>query len=195
MTTILNADFWSERYEKSETGWDVGEATLPIKQYLDQIENKGIKILFPGAGNAYEAEYAFKSGFHQTTILDFSPIPIQTFKDKNPEFPTDQIHIQDFFQHEGTYDLIVEQTFFCALEPVLRRAYAAKMQSLLVPKGKLVGVLFDKVFEKPGPPFGGSKKEYHALFSDHFDVKILEQCYNSIPPRTGAELFVLLQNR
>lgn len=195
MTTILNAEYWSERYMKSETGWDVGEATWPIKQYLDQIANKDIKILFPGAGNAYEAAYAFRNGFHHTNILDFSPIPIQTFKDQYRDFPTDQIHVQDFFEHEGRYDLIVEQTFFCALDPSLRGAYVRKMKSLLVPNGKLVGVMFDKIFDKTGPPFGGSKEEYLEHFSPLFEIKVLTSCYNSIPPRKGAEVFAIFQNR
>ena len=195
MMTKLNAEYWSERYLKSDTGWDVGEATLPIKQYLDQIQNKEIKILIPGAGNAYEAVYAFKNGFTNTHILDFSPIPIRAFQSRFPFFPADQIHLVDFFEHDGEYDLVLEQTFFCALDPSLRPAYVDKMRSLVSPNGKLVGVLFDKEFERQGPPFGGSKAEYERLFYPHFEIRKLEQCYNSIPPRMGAEVFAIFRNR
>lgn len=195
MSTKLNSEYWSERYLKSETGWDVGEATLPIKQYLDQIENKELKILIPGAGNAYEALYAFEKGFTKTHVLDFSPIPVEAFRSRYPFFPASQVHLGDFFAHEGEYDLILEQTFFCALEPGLRRRYVEKAKSLLAANGKLVGVMFDKEFEKQGPPFGGSKAEYEQLFSPHFEILKLEPCYNSIPPRMGAELFTIFRNR
>lgn len=195
MMSKLNAEYWSERYLKSETGWDVGEATLPIKQYLDQIENKEIKILIPGAGNAYEAVYAYGKGFFNTHILDFSPVPIKTFQNRFSFFPINQIHLGDFFEHDGKYDLILEQTFFCALDPSLRPAYVEKAKSLLTSNGKLVGVMFDKVFEKQGPPFGGSREEYRGLFSPQFEILKLESCYNSIGPRMGAEVFTILRNK
>lgn len=43
--------------------------------------------------------------------------------------------------------VLMEQTFFCAINPSLRKDYVAKMHELLAPNGKLVGVLFDKEFE------------------------------------------------
>jgi SAM-dependent methyltransferase len=94
----------------------------------------------------------------------------------------------DFFEHKGQYDLILEQTFFCALDPSFRSKYVEHMHQLLKPAGNLVGVLFNKEFEG-GPPFGGSKEEYEQLFSKHLHIKKMEPCYNSIPPRKGSELF------
>jgi hypothetical protein len=88
--------------------------------------------------------------------------------------------------------LILEQTFFCALEPSLRKAYAEKIHSILNLDGKLVGVLFNCEFEKQGPPFGGTKSEYLTLFESYFEVHKMEDCYNSIQPRKGNELFVIL---
>jgi SAM-dependent methyltransferase len=194
MMSKLDSEYWTERYLKSETGWDVGEATPPIKQYLDQIENKEIKILIPGAGNAYEAVYAFNNGFTNTHILDLSPVPIGRFKIRYPLFPVGQIHLGDFFEHDQQYDLILEQTFFCALDPSLRSGYAQKIKSILKPGGKLAGVMFDRLFERQGPPFGGSREEYLELFSPHFEIVKIESCYNSILPRVGSEVFTILKN-
>ncbi len=98
----------------------------------------------------------------------------------------------DFFQYEGPFDLILEQTFFCALSPALRKDYALKMHELLTPGGKLAGVLFDKDFGG-GPPFGGYAEEYRALFEPLFRIRTLAPCYNSIPPRAGTEVFILLE--
>jgi hypothetical protein len=47
------------------------------------------------------------------------------------------------------------------------------MASLLNPKGKLVGLLFDFPLTTEGPPFGGSTSEYLNLFSDKFNIKTL----------------------
>ena len=99
----------------------------------------------------------------------------------------------DFFEHSGQYDFIFEQTFFCALDPSLRERYVTKMNELLKPGGQLAGVMFNRVFEEDGPPFGGTKEEYEQRFSPFFDIKKMELCYNSILPREGNELFVRLQ--
>ena len=97
----------------------------------------------------------------------------------------------DFFSHQGTYDMIVEQTFFCAIDPDLRLHYVLRAVELLAQDGRLVGVLFDKSFEV-NPPFGGSKAEYVYLFEPFFTLKTMEACSNSIAQRQGSELFINL---
>ena len=66
------------------------------------------------------------------------------------------------------------------------------MASLLNKDGKLIGLLFDKVFEKQGPPFGGCPCEYKPIFEPYFVIKTMDECYNSILPRAKAELFINL---
>jgi thiopurine S-methyltransferase len=67
--------------------------------------------------------------------------------------------------------------------------YARKTSELLVENGKLVGVIFNRDFEG-GPPFGGTKEEYLNYFSIHFRRVEITECYNSIKPRMGTELFL-----
>ncbi|MDO8967056.1 MAG: SAM-dependent methyltransferase [Algoriphagus sp.] len=186
----LNENFWSSRYLTGTTGWDIGSPSPPLYQYLCQIDTKTLAVLVPGAGNAYEIAAAWNLGFKNIHLLDISLFPIKNFLDINPSFPTGQTHHQDFFEHQGRYDLILEQTFFCALDPELRPLYAKKMHELLKPGGRLVGVLFDKEFDKTGPPFGGKKEEYRGYFEPYFTFEKFEPCYNSIPERMGTELFI-----
>jgi hypothetical protein len=192
MTLSLNEQYWTSRYNQNSIGWDVGQVTFPIKQFLDQIDNKDLKVLIPGAGNAYEAAYAFESGFKNLHILDISKVPLNNFLEKNSDFPKDQVHHENFFDHLGKYDLILEQTFFCALPIVLRQDYVNKMYELLEANGQLVGVLFNRDFRNDSPPFGGSVVEYRKYFSDFFDIKTMEACYNSIHQRLGSEIFIRL---
>lgn len=127
------------------------------------------------------------------TLIDIAPLLTQTLAEKFKHSEKGRIKIitGDFFEHEGKYDLILEQTFLSALNPSLRPEYAAKMHQLLTPGGRLAGVLFNKHFDE-SPPYGGGEEEYRELFVPLFDIKVLAPCYNSIQRRAGSELFINL---
>lgn len=187
----LDQQYWNNRYQQKETGWDIGYPSTPLKEYIDQLDNKDIAILIPGCGNSYEAEYLLEKGFSNITLIDIAPSLTKKLEEKFAKELDKRIRIitGDFFEQQQQYDLILEQTFFCALDPSMREQYVQKMYELLKTGGKLVGVLFGRSFEG-GPPFGGSREEYERLFSKKFRIEILEACYNSIKPREGTELFV-----
>lgn len=185
----LNQTYWETRYQTHQTGWDLGAVSPPLKEYADQLADKSLNILIPGAGNGYEAEYLVETGFTDVTVLDLAPSPLAHLRERVGENGSLRLVQGDFFAHAGRYDLILEQTFFCALDPDLRPAYARKVHELLKPGGKLVGVLFNVDFENPGPPFGGSEDEYRTLFAPLFRLDVLETAYNSVKPRAGRELF------
>lgn len=186
----LTEQYWNNRYLTDDFSWDLGEVSLPLKTYIEQLDNKDLMILIPGAGNSYEAEFLFKKGFKNVHVLDFAKAPLQNIQQRIPNFPSKQLIQKDFFEHEVQYDLILEQTFFCAINPTLRKKYAEHMKQLLKPKGKLVGLLFNDALNTDKPPFGGNKDEYEAIFLPMFDIKIMETAYNSIKPRWGRELFI-----
>jgi len=190
----LNKEFWDQRYVSNDTGWDASHITTPIKHYFDQLDDKdkNLRILVPGCGNAHEAEYVFSSGFKNVFVADISAFPLENFKKRVPEFPAEQLLHVDFFLLKDSYDIIIEQTFFCALDPKLRPEYAAKTAELLKPGGRLVGVLFNDTLNNDKPPFGGTKEEYISYFRPYFEIKYFETCSNSIPPRAGRELFIYL---
>ncbi|WP_354668276.1 methyltransferase domain-containing protein [Winogradskyella psychrotolerans] len=187
----MNKDYWEERYLNHKTGWNIGYISPPLKVYFDQLENKTLKILIPGAGNSYEAEYLWNHGFKNVYVLDFAKQPLDNFKKRVPEFPQHQLLNTDFFELDDSFDLIIEQTFFCALNPSLRLNYVEQMRQLLNPEGKLVGLLFNLEFTKTGPPFGGNILEYQLLFNQAFKIKVLETSINSIKERQGNELFFI----
>lgn len=187
--------FWESKYEKNKTGWDIGEISKPLKTYIDQLDNKSLKILIPGGGNCYEAEYLHEQGFKNVHVIDIANQPLLNLKNRFPDFPEQNLINDDFFNQEGLYDLIIEQTFFCALNPTLRKSYVNKMYDLLNTKGKIVGLLFDFELTTEGPPFGGSIIEYIELFYEKFEIKVLERCYNSIKPRDGRELFFIAEKK
>jgi len=192
---FLTSEFWEEKYQLNKTGWDLGEVSPPIKAYIDQLTNKELKILIPGGGNSYEAEYLFQKGFQNVCVIDLSKTALENLKKRAPDFPSENLIHGDFFELQQSFDLIIEQTFFCAIDPSLRPKYALKMHEILCPKGKLVGLLFEAKLNEDHPPFGGTLDEYYTCFSPFFNFSRLENSYNSIESREGKELFFIFKKK
>jgi SAM-dependent methyltransferase len=191
-TNELNADFWNHRWKSGLTGWDIGYASPPLVEYMSQYEDKSVSILIPGCGNSYEAENLLSKSFNDITLIDISEELTNRLRERFKKTPQVKVIYEDFFNHVGQYDLILEQTFFCAQILERREEYVRHVASLLKRGGRLVGVLFNVDFGKEGPPFGGDENEYRKLFSGLFDIRVMSPCYNSIPPRAGSELFVVM---
>ncbi|MCY7349854.1 MAG: TPMT family class I SAM-dependent methyltransferase [Cytophagaceae bacterium] len=182
--------YWESRYQEGQTGWDLGAGSPPLKAYADQLTDRTLRILIPGCGLGYEAAYLVENGFSDVTVVDLAPSALARLRQQVGETAALNLVQGDFFAHEGQYDLVLEQTFFCAIDPALRPDYARHVHELLKPDGKLVGVLFDVNFEKPGPPFSGSAGEYRRVFEPGFHLEVLETATNSVKPRAGRELFI-----
>ncbi len=192
----LDRQFWNQRYAEAQTGWDIGYPSTPIKGYIDRLHDKNQRILIPGCGNAYEAEYLLQTGFTNVTLIDIAPLVVEQITDRfKPYIHKGVLNIicGDFFTFNDSFDLILEQTFFCAIHPSLRAAYAKHMFQLLGEGGVLAGLLFNFPLTEEGPPFGGSLAEYESYFKPFFIIKQMSPALNSITPRAGRELFIELE--
>ncbi|HRJ36055.1 MAG TPA: methyltransferase domain-containing protein [Flavobacteriales bacterium] len=188
----LDNNYWNERYISADTGWDIGHVSPPLKMYLNKLASEGktnLAILIPGCGNGYEAEYAHRMGFTQVFPADYAPEALKKFAERVPDFPKEHLLEGDFFEIKQQFDLILEQTFFCAINPELRDQYVDKCAALLVPGGTLAGLLFNDPLNQDQPPFGGSKDEYLQRFSRKFEILQMDITPYSIEPRAGRELF------
>lgn len=190
---VLDKKYWESRYINDSTGWDLGHVSIPIKEYIDQLKRKDLKILIPGAGNSYEAEYLVRKGFKNVTVLDIAIHPLENIKKRLSKTPSLKYVNENFFDHQGSYDLILEQTFLCALELRFRESYFKKASQLLHTKGKIAGVLFNFTDQRTDPPFGGSIQEYERLCKSSFNIHTMDECYKSEANRAGKELFIILE--
>jgi len=190
----LDNSFWNLRYQNHQTGWDLGEISNPIKKWFDNQENKKINVLIPGAGKGHEVKYGFEKGFKNIFYMDLSSRAADLFKEICPLFPKDQILIGDFFSLKTPlfFDVIIEQTFFCAIDPTLRANYTEKTNEILKDNGKIIGLLFNREFDTNGPPFGGTEKEYRELFNSKFNFKKFENSLLSSLPRKEYEFWIEL---
>jgi SAM-dependent methyltransferase len=182
----LSTEFWNTRYLENKIGWDLVGVSPALKYWMDELKDTSNKILIPGVGNAYEVDYLIQRGFQDITVVDIAPHLISKLKKRFDKLKQVTIILGDFFELTGSFDIILEQTFFCALAPSLRSAYVTKMASLLTPNGRLLGVLFNRDFNG-GPPFGGTTEEYMDLFQQTFEVTFFP-CQVSHPARKGSEV-------
>ncbi len=193
--TELNANYWNNRYCDNNIPWDIGYVAPALKNKFDTIIDKKTHILIPGAGSAHEAIYLHQAGFENVWVCDWAESAFKHLKEKCPDFPAKHLLVEDFFKLDLTVDLIVEQTFFCAISPDLRAEYARKAAQLLNREGQLFGLLFSTEFSRQGPPFGGNKEQYLEIFTPHFKIILLEESKESIQPRLGNELFIHLKKK
>lgn len=193
----LDKAYWDSRYQSDNIGWDIGFVSPAIKNWFDIQENKDLHILIPGAGSGYEVSYAHKIGFKNVFYMDISSEAVALFKSKNKSFPENRILSSDFFDLNlsSHFDIIIEQTFFCAQSPSRRVKYVKKTHDLLRKKGQIVGLLFGINFQKNGPPFGGDIVQYQKLFESKYEIEKLQICKNSIPERAGNEIWMELTKK
>jgi SAM-dependent methyltransferase len=187
-------EFWNSRWETGQTGWDLGTVAPAFTAYFSDFSQKNAAILIPGCGSGHEAAFLLSSGFTNITVIDIAPKAVEILNEKFKKNPNITSICGDFFQHQGSYDFLIEQTFFCAIDPSLRKKYVQQTHSLLQPKGKIIAILFDRTFEA-GPPYGGTREEYIQLFTPYFNILSLESNQLSIPQRMGSELFGVFEKK
>ena len=134
----LDKAYWDSRYQSDNIKWDIGYVSQAIKNWFDIQENKNLSILIPGAGSGYEVSYAHQLGFKKVFYMDISSEAVNLFKSKNTSFPENRILSTDFFDLNlsSYFDVIIEQTFFCAQSPSKRVKYVKKTH-----------VFFDRFFQ------------------------------------------------
>lgn len=141
----------------------------------------------PGCGSGHEIP-AFAAAGYQVTALDFSAEAIARVRGQHGHLRRVDFCCGDFFATAfapGTFDLIYERTFLCALPLARRPALVAQTAAGLKPGGLLAGLYFFGPKED-GPPFGLEADEATALFGPQFDLVVDE----SIPAAETLPLFV-----
>ncbi len=195
-------DRWNARYEQEDTPWDLGAPT-PAWQALLKGRNAPApcQVVFPGCGRGHDALLFAEHGF-EVLGFDFAPRAIAearalaAVRESKARFER-----LDLFalptELEGRFDLLVEYTCFCAIDPELRADYVASARSLLRPGGRLLGLFFPTTpFGSEGePPHVVTKADVERHFSEAFTIDSLEPASSSEPTRAGFELLGWLTKR
>ncbi|MDH4475117.1 MAG: methyltransferase domain-containing protein [Verrucomicrobiaceae bacterium] len=165
---------WEEKYQKGEVFWDRGEASLPMKQYLERHPVSG-RALVPGCGRGHEVALAAGLGL-DVMGLDIAPTGVAEAKARYPEL-AERFVVGDLFDPpevmRGVFDVVLEHTCMSALPPELRADYRRGIDLLLRPGGLLIGVWFINPELDPGyegPPYPFSVEALTGLFAEGYEV-------------------------
>ena len=153
-----------------------------------------------GAGNGWDAINFARKG-HTVTAVDFAESAVNNIKliaaQYNLEINILHMDIFDLKQiYRNNFDIILEYTCYCAIDPSRRRDYLEMAYHILKFNGEMVGMLFptDKdPFDESGPPFSVQVESTIKLISEYFSLIKQEIPLCSIKSRANREIFIIFK--
>lgn len=190
--------YWQSAYDEGRTRWDIGDAAPAWAELLRLHPLPVGRALVLGAGRGHDALW-FAARGDQVTAVDFAPSRVEASRDAaNAAGLSVDVRQMDLFDLPKSglppFDLVIEHTCFCAIEPQRRQEYVSVVTAMTKPGGHFVGVFF---WQTPpdGPPFQTSEAEIRKLFTPAFEIERLEPNPVSIPPRAGREGWGVFRRR
>lgn len=192
------ASFWDHIWVNEQIPkFDVQSPSPCLRQYLAQrkLPLTG-RALVPGCGRGYDVLALAKAEgaeWKEIIGLDISPTGVaaaRTYLEgalgKEEEEMKSWCHVEegDFFklkvEREEGFTFIYDYTFFCAIKPDKREAWARQMQALLIPgTGVLMTLIFPICEKEGGPPYRVSLEGMRELLEPlGFVAEVLEM----LPP-------------
>ncbi|KAL5199884.1 hypothetical protein ABZP36_021087 [Zizania latifolia] len=189
---------WDKSWEAGITPWDLGKPT-PIVEHLVKSGTlpKG-RALVPGCGTGYDV-VALASPDRFVVGLDVSSVAVEKAKQWSSSLPNADYFAfvaDDFFKWKPSeqFDLIFDYTFFCALDPSLRLAWAETVSGLLKPDGELITLIYlvsSESFLLLRCPF--CNHSYQKVLEPlGFKALLMEDNEVAIKPRKNAQKTVCL---
>uniref|UniRef100_A0ACD5WDR1 Uncharacterized protein n=1 Tax=Avena sativa TaxID=4498 RepID=A0ACD5WDR1_AVESA len=185
------ADGWSKCWEQGVTPWDLGEPTPAVVKLAQSGTLPAGTVLVPGCGGGYDA-VALSGAGRSVVGLDVCDAAIQRAKQWSSSSPPPDVAFvnADFFTWAPPepFHLIFDYTFFCALDPSLRPAWAARMHQLLRPDGELITLMYMPQDQDSGPPYNTTVLDYEEVLNPlGFVIGSIQDNDVAVEPRKGLE--------
>lgn len=189
-------DFWEVRYREQFSPWDAGGVPQCLKDWVvGNPQARGMNVLIPGCGSAWEVEHFDANGF-KVQAIDFSPAAVAAAK-AHLGARSHLVIEADFFGPAlaaGAFDVIYERAFLCALPRRMWQDWAHRTAELLRPGGRVIGFFFTDDSER-GPPFGLKAGELDSLMAPFFELEDTQVPRDSIPVFAGKESWQVWKKR
>jgi SAM-dependent methyltransferase len=184
MHEVSSAEFWANRYREGDAAWDLGGPCPVFVTFLDSGRAPPAgRVAFPGCGRGHDLRMFLERGY-DATGFDFAIEPAG--------LPIERLDVFDLgARYPEEFDMIVEYTCYCAIDPARRGEYATSLRAALKPGGLLVALLFPMGDRPDGPPFGVDESEIAGVLAAGLELVSVESPDNSVENRLGRERFVL----
>ncbi len=191
--SVEKALYWSQIYQQEIPRWDLGQPSPALLDMLPRLKLPKSRVLVLGCGLGHDAAFFAENG-HVVTAVDMSTEAIKGARAKyENRYPQITWLETDLFkmghEHHQAYDLVFEQTCYCAINPTLRDNLIMKWRQFLADQGHLLGVFF-AMEKKQGPPFGGTEWELRERLKKHFQFIFWGRWDKSIDRRNGKEFLI-----
>ena len=189
--------FWSNIYRTEKPGWDMGGPSPVFVDMIPRIKLPKSRIAVLGSGPGHDAALFAQHG-HVVTAIDFSPDAITASQQRYANLKNITWMQADVFklprELDGQFDIVLEHTCFCAIDPWKRNNLVSTYHRLLHSQGQLLGVFFimDK---KNEPPFGASEWELRSRLQGKFQPLFWGRSHVSHERRMGRELLIFAQRK
>jgi len=202
MSTDVNTPaFWQSTYDAGNSQWDLG---TPAPVFVDLLAGPDApprgRLVVPGCGRGYDALRFARAGFDVLGI-DFADTAVAAATAAAQRLKLSARFLQaDLFDLpaslDSSFDLALEYTCFCAIDPSRRADYVRTIARLLKGGGELIALFYPLRDTAGGPPFSVNRDEIRALFAPHFEETAwLDQPPLSLHRRRDFEALARLRRR
>lgn len=189
----MEHSFWTERWQRGEIGFHQPHIHAQLQQFWPTLGlSAGSAVFVPLSGKSRDMAWLAERG-HRVIGSELSELAVRDFFKESglePEvIPSGSFQIfqagpfkiyqGDFFAMppEALPDVIAcyDRAALIALPPDMRSRYAEKLADVLPSRA----ILFVVTIEYPdgeitGPPFCVTREEVRRLYSDRFEIEVLE---------------------
>jgi SAM-dependent methyltransferase len=202
-----DARYWERAYREGRTGWELGEAAPPLVRALRALPVRHDAVVL-GCGRGHEVRMLAALGWPRVVGVDFAASALAEARAHGervaPAGAAQAAHVIEWLHDDvlalgsdrpNAFDLVVEHTCYCAIDPVTRDSWAGSVSATLRPAGVLVALFYTHA-RPGGPPFGATAVEVVAGLEAHgLVVEHQEQPADSAPKRAGDETLVIARRR
>ncbi len=205
----MTQTYWQARFENADTPWQLDEVSPVVKEALALLIARGVSLsgltaLSPGCGTGLDALECARRGL-DVVAVDWSHAAVVDLTSRYNALQralggTVQVVEGDLFAIQPiAVDLVVEHTFFCAIDPSSRVRYVKKLLEWVKPSGHVAGNFFiveeseaqrlpnlSLTQEGVGPPFAATSSEILSLFREDFECVALRPAQTLTPGRRAG---------
>jgi len=139
-----SVDFWQERFERNETPWDRGRVSPQLLHWLEQgLIGPAHRIAVPGCGSGHEVLALAQAGC-QVTGIDYAEGALKLCRQRLEDAglgdadPVELVQADVLsWQPAAPFDIVYDQTCWCALHPDHWRDWADQLYAWVRPGGTL----------------------------------------------------------